>query len=175
MPLFVALCLIFALIVQTESPLQTLMASPAALYGGLTVAIATIIASYFKRLPEALSFDIFASSTLFVWFAYWKPFFVKDSPIFFFYPVYFALVVAFTTLFFISQRHRIDQESRKLMQNFVNSGVVDPWLVMACVLVTLYFENRFIQFPTFVSLLVMRFTLSGCLKPSQPDHSKFSL
>ncbi len=175
MPLFVALCLIFAVIVQTESPLQVALASPAALYVGLGVAIATIIGSVFKRLPEMYSYDIFASSTLFVWFSYWKPFFVKDSPIFFFFPVYFALVVAFAILFFISQRHRIDQESRKLMQNIVNSGVVDPWLVMACVLATLYFENRFIQYPTFMTLLVIRFALSGCLKPTQPENSKFSL
>jgi hypothetical protein len=170
MPIFVALCLILAVLVQIGNPVQALLVSTPVLYGGLIVAITTIAASFFKRIPESISYDIFACSALFIWFSYWKPLFVSDSPIFFFFPVYFALVVAFATLFFIGQRHRIDKESRKLMQGIVNSGVIDPWILMACVLVTLYFENRFIQFPTFMTLLVMRYTLSSCLKPSQADN-----
>lgn len=166
MPLFVILCLIFAFIVQTSSPFEAVLSSVAALYGGLTVAALTIIASFLNRIPEAYAYDFFASSTLFVWFSYWKPFFVKDSPIFFFYPVYFALIVAFTTLFFIGQRHKIDQQSRQLMQRLVNSGVADPWMIMTLVLITLYFENRFIQYPTCTTLLIMRYALYGCLKPN---------
>lgn len=169
MPIFVALCLILAILVQTESQIAMMLVSAPVLYGGLAVATATIVASFFKKIPEMISYDIFASSALFVWFSYWKPLFVKDSPIFFFYPVYFALVVAFVTLFFIGRRDKIDKDSRKLMQGIVSSGVVDPWILMGCVLVTLYFENRFIQFPTFTTLLVMRYTLSSCLKPLHPD------
>jgi hypothetical protein len=154
-----------AVIVQTESPIQTTLVSPIVVYVGLTVAVATIIASYFKRLPESFSYDLFASSILFAWFAYWKPLFVTDSPIFFFFPIYFALVVALVSLFFIGQRHNIDRDSLQQMQAIVDSGVIAPWLVMMCVTVTLYFENRFIQFPTMMTLLAIRYALSGCLKP----------
>jgi hypothetical protein len=164
MPFFVALCLLLAIIVQTGSPLQAILVSPIFIYVGLAIAIAIIIGIFFKRLPEKTGYDLFACSTLFVWFAYWKPLFVTDSPIFFFFPVYFALIVAFADLFFIGQRHKIDPDSRQRMQTIVNSGVIQPWFVMACVLVTLYFENRFIQFPTFMTLLTIRYALSGCLK-----------
>jgi hypothetical protein len=99
------------------------------------------------------------------WFALWKPLFVSDSPIFFFFPVYFALIVAFVSLFFIGQRHKIDHDSLQRMQAIVDSGVIPHWFVMICVTVTLYFENRFIQFPTFMTLLAVRYALSGCLKP----------
>lgn len=165
MPFFVALCLILAVIVQTGSPLQGILVSPVVLYGGLTIAVATIIASFVKRLPEHISFDLFASSILLAWYAYWKPLFVRDSPIFFFFPVYFALIVAFVSLFFIGQRHKIDRDSLQRMQAIVDSGVIEPWFVMICVTVTLYFENRFIQFPTMMTLLTTRYALSGCLKP----------
>ncbi|MEQ1559327.1 MAG: hypothetical protein ABL933_10390 [Methyloglobulus sp.] len=164
MPIFVFLCFALALIVQTASSLQYMIVSDIFIYGGLAIAIATVIGNFFKRLPETLSYDIFASSTLLAWFAYWKPLFVKDSPIFFFFPVYFALMVAFVTLFFIEQRHRIDRDSLKSMQGIVDSSVVDPWLIMTFVLVTLYFEDHFLQFPVMMTLLIMRYTLSGCLK-----------
>lgn len=165
MPVFVALCLVLALIVQTGSPIQFLLVSPVFLYGGLTIAIATIAGSFLKKLPEKISYDLFSSSILFAWFAYWKPLFVADSPIFFFFPIYFALIIAFAALFFIGQRHKIDRDSLQRMQAIVDSGVVEPWLVMACVTVTLYFENRFIQYPVMMTLLTMRYALSGCLYP----------
>ena len=165
MPIFVLLCLALAVIVQTGSPVQTLLLSPIVLYMGLAVAVCTIICSIFKKLPEYLSYDLFSSSILFGWFAYWKPLFVKDSPIFFFFPVYFALIVAFVSLFFVGKSHKIDQDSLNRMQKIVDSGVVEPWFLMICVTVTLYFENRFIQFPTMMTLLTMRYALSACLRP----------
>ena len=165
MPIFVILCLALALIVQTGSAVQKLLVSPVVFYVGLTVAIATIIASIFKKIPELISYDVFASSILLAWFALWKPLFVSDSPIFFFFPVYFALIVAFVSLFFIGQRHKIDADSLQRMQAIVDSGVIPHWFVMICVTITLYFENRFIQFPTFITLLAVRYALTGCLKP----------
>jgi hypothetical protein len=165
MPVFVFLCLALALIVQTENRLQTVLVSDFFIYGGLTIAIATVIASFFKKLPETISFDLFSSSILLTWFAYWKPLFVSDSPIFFFFPVYFALIVAFAALFFIGQRHKIDRDSLNRMQAIVDSGVVQTWVVMSCVVASLYFEDHFLQFPVMMTLLTMRYALSGCLKP----------
>jgi hypothetical protein len=165
MPVFVVLCLVLALIVQTGSPLQAVLVSPVLIYGGLTIAIVAIIGSFCKKLPENISYDLFSSSILLAWFAYWKPLFVKDSPIFFFFPVYFALIIAFVALFFIGQRHKIDRDGLHRMQAIVDSGVVEPWFVMVCVLVTLNFEDHFLQFPVMMTLLTMRYALSGCLKP----------
>ncbi|MEQ1545325.1 hypothetical protein [Methyloglobulus sp.] len=166
MPFFVALCLIFAIIVQTGSPLQSVLLSPVFIYGGLTIAVVTIIGSFFKFVPENIGYDLFSSSILLAWFAYWKPLFVKDSPIFFFFPVYFALIIAFATLFFIGQRNKIDRDSLQRMKSIVDSGAVDPWFIMVCVLITLNFENHFLQFPVMMTLLTMRYVLSGCLKPN---------
>jgi hypothetical protein len=165
MPVFVVLCLVLALIVQTGSQLQIVLISSVVIYVGLAIAIVAIVSSFFKIMPENIGYDLFSSSTLLAWFAYWKPLFVNDSPIFFFFPVYFALIIAFAALFLIGQRHKIDWDSLQRMQAIVDSGVVQPWFVMVCVLVTLYFENRFIQYPVMMTLLTMRYALSGCLKP----------
>ena len=110
-----------------------------------------------------LSYDLFSSGTLMAWLPLWKPLFVKDAPIFFFFPVYFAVITAIATLFFMSQRNKIDQVNLKLMQAIVDSGAADPWMVMIVVLITLYFNNHFLQYPIMMTLLTTRFTLSGCL------------
>jgi hypothetical protein len=165
MPIFIVLCLALALIVQINSPIQTQLVSDSVLYAGLGIGILTIIGSFLNKISEEISYDIFSSSILFAWFAYWKPLFVNDSPIFFFFPVYLALMTAFVSLFFVGQRHKIDKESLQRMQAFVKSGVIPSWLIMLCVMVTLYFENRFIQFPVMMTLLMFRYALSSCLKP----------
>jgi hypothetical protein len=165
MPIFIVLCLALALIVQINSPIQTLLVSDSVFYAGLAIGILTIIGSFLNKISEEISYDIFSSSILFAWFAYWKPLFVIDSPIFFFFPVYFALMTAFVSLFFVGQRHKIDKDSLQRMQTFVESGVIPSWLIMLCVMVTLYFENRFIQFPVMMTLLMFRYALSSCLKP----------
>lgn len=166
MPVFVFLCLALAGIVQLNSSLQTYLVSQWVINVGLALAVAAIIASFLKKIPELMSYDIFSSSVLLVWFAYWKPLFVEDSPIFFFFPVYFAVLIAFIALFFIGQRHQIDRYSLKLMQSIADSGMVQPWVVMLCVLISLYFEDHFLQYPVMMTLLALRYALSGCLKPN---------
>ena len=164
MPVFVILCLLLAVLVQTGSSLQNILVSQIVIYGGLSVAILTIIGNFLKKIPEHISYDLFSSSLFLAWYAYWKPLFVKDSPIFFFFPVYFALITAFVTLFFIGNRQKIDKFSLHILQSIVDSGVAEPWFIMICVVVTLNFENHFLQYPVMMTLLIMRYTLTNCLK-----------
>ncbi len=116
MPLFIVLSLALCFMVQTASSLQSALVTPLLIYIGLAVAIVSIFGNLFKKWPAIIWYDIFSSSTLLVWFAYWKPLFKDDSPIFFFYPLYFALMTAFVSLFFIGQRDKIDDESFRFMQ-----------------------------------------------------------
>jgi hypothetical protein len=164
MPFFIATCLVFAGIAQTNHPIQKYLALPMFIYIGLALAVLVIVLTYFKKIPESLNYDIFNVSILFIWYAYWKPLFVDESPIFFFFPIYFALIIAFASLFFVGQKHKIDAFNLKLMQSIVESGVVEPWFIMLCVLISLYFENHFLQFPIMMTLLTMRYTLTECLK-----------
>jgi hypothetical protein len=165
MPFFVLLCLVLAVIVQINSPALEVLVTPYVIYPGVALALFAIVASLFNKIPETLCYDMAASGILMAWFAYWKPLFVRDSPIFFFFPVYFALLIAFITLFFIGQRHKIDRDSLNMMQAIVDSKMVQPWFIMACVLAALYFEDHFLQYPVMMTLLALRYALTGCLKP----------
>lgn len=164
MPLFIALSLALCFIVQTASSLESVLVTPLLIYIGLAVAIISIFGSLFKKLPTIIWYDIFAGSTLIVWFAYWKPLFKDDSPIFFFYPLYFALMTAFVTLFFIGQRHKIDDESFRFMQFFSKKSILQPWVVMLCVLGSLELQQHFLLYPVMMTLLIMRFALASCLE-----------
>jgi len=164
MPLFIALSLTLCFLVQTASPLQSVLVKPFIIYIGLAVAIVSILGSLFKKLSAIIWYDIFSSSTLLVWFAYWNPLFKDDSPIFFFYPVYFALMTAFVTLFFIGQRHKIDDESFRLMQFLSKKSITEPWVIMICVLGSLVLQQHFMLYPVMMTLLIMRFALASCME-----------
>jgi len=164
MPLFIALSLALCFVVQSASSLQSLLAAPLLIYISLAIAIISIFGSMFKKMSVMIWYDIFSSSTLLVWFAYWKPLFKDDSPVFFFYPLYFAMMTAFVSLFFISQRHKIDHESLRLMQLLSKKSIIQPWVIMICVLGTLELQQHFMLYPTMMTLLIMRFALASCLK-----------
>jgi hypothetical protein len=164
MPLFIALSLALCFMVQTASPLQGLLVSPLMIYIGLAGAIVSILGIYFKKWPAIVWYDLFSASTLVVWFAYWKPLFKDESPVFFFYPLYFALMTAFVSIFFIGQRDKIDDESFRFMLSLSKKPIIQPWLIMLCVLGSLELEQHFMLYPTLMTLLIMRFALAGCLE-----------
>ena len=159
MPLFIALSLAFCLMVQTASALQGALVTPLLIYIGLAVAVIGIFGSLFKKWSSIIWYDIFSSGTMLVWFAYWKPLFKDDSPIFFYYPVYFALMTAFVTLFFIGERRKIDDESFRLMQALAKKSIIQPWVVMLGVLGSLELQQHFMLYPIMMTLLIVRFTL----------------
>ncbi|MCX7107764.1 MAG: hypothetical protein NTV66_09390 [Methylococcales bacterium] len=109
-------------------------------------------------------YDVFSSSALILWLAYWKPLFTDDSPIFFYYPLYFAMMTAFVSLFFISQRDKIDDQSLHFMQNFSKKRFVHPSFMMLFVLISLQFHENFMLYPTLMTLLILRFALEKVLK-----------
>ena len=164
MPLFIALSLALCFMVQSASSLESLLVTPILIYIGLTIAITSIFGSLLRKLSALIWYDIFSSSTLLVWFAYWKPLFKDDSPIFFFYPLYFALITAFVSLFFIGQRDKIDDESFQLMQSLSKKSIIQPWVVMVCVLGSLELQQHFMLYPVMMTLLIVRFTLASCLE-----------
>jgi hypothetical protein len=164
MPLFIVFSLALCFMVQSASSLQNLLVAPLLIYISLGIAIISVFGSVFKKLSVMMWYDIFSGSTLLVWFAYWKPLFKDDSPVFFFYPLYFALMTAFVSLFFTGQRHKIDHESFRLMLLLSKKSVIQPWVLMICVLGSLELQQHYMLYPTMMTLLIMRFALESCLK-----------
>jgi hypothetical protein len=166
MPIFIALSLTLGFLAQTASPLQNLLIAPAFIGVGLALAIISIAGSLFKKLPITIYYDLFASGTLLIWFANWKTLFFKDdSPVFYAYPLYFAFMTAFVSLFFINQRHKMDVENFRQMQALSAKSKLQPWLVMTTTLLSLALPEHYMLYPTIMTLLIFRFALSRCLEP----------
>ncbi|MEQ1527930.1 MAG: hypothetical protein ABL925_01335, partial [Methylococcales bacterium] len=90
--------------------------------------------------------------------------FTDDSPIFFFFPLYFALLTAFVTLFFSAERQRPDQQTKQQMQLIADKSRLKPWLIMLCVLGSLEVQEHYLLYPVLMTLLILRFALSSCLE-----------
>lgn len=164
MPLFISLSLAFSFIVQNASPLQSLLESTAFNYTGITLAICSIAGIVLKKLPAKICYDVFASGALLAWFGLWKPLFNDDSPIFYFYPLYFAFMTAFVSLFFIQRPQVIDYETLRYIKYISRKYKLPPWLVMVGVLMSLALHQHFLLFPIMMTLLIMRFALTSYLE-----------
>ncbi|MSP27892.1 MAG: hypothetical protein EXR80_05515 [Methylococcales bacterium] len=136
------------------------------MYGGLVLALVSSAGMLFKKLTDTIGYDAFSSSTLLLWFAYWKPMpiFTEDSPIFFFFPLYFALMSAFLTLFLSNQGHKIDKESLALMRRFDKERIMPAWSLMLCVLASLPVTQHYQLFPVMMTLLMLRFAFVSCVQ-----------
>lgn len=133
------------------------------IYAALISALAAIVATFLKTFSDTLSYDWFASSSLLLWFAYWKPLFEPQSPIFFFYSLYFAMMTALILLL-STNHHRIDQQTKEYMRYWDKERVMPAWFVMLCVLGSLAAVQHYQLFPVLMTLLTLRFAFSMSLK-----------
>jgi hypothetical protein len=164
MPVFIILSLGLCYLVETANPVQDILTSPVFIYIGLACAVISIIGIFFKAFRENIWYDIFFSGTLLNWFASWKPFFNEQSPMFFFFPLYFALATAFATFILIGRRQSIDRQTNEYMRAFVEKSGMEPWILMIFIIGSLQLQHHFMLFPVLMTLLLVRFTLSGCLQ-----------
>ncbi|MDD1614836.1 MAG: hypothetical protein LUP98_09325, partial [Methylococcaceae bacterium] len=57
-----------------------------------------------------------------------------------------------------------DDESFQLMQSFSKKSIIQPWVVMVCVLGSLELQQHFMLYPVMMTLLIIRFALTSCLE-----------
>ncbi len=164
MPVFIMLSIALSTLVQTGVSLPIALNSSLIITIGVALAVSCIILNYFKKLPQSICYDLFASGTLVAWFVYWKPLFKEDSPIFFFFPLYFALFASFVTLFLSGQRQQFDDQSLQQMQKIADKSRLKPWFVMICVLASLELQEHYLLYPVLMTLLILRFALFSCLE-----------
>ena len=157
---FIFCCLALAYLVQTQSEYLSLISSPISLYIGVSFVVVSAIAALSKRVYFAFVYDGFAIGVLLVWFSYWQQIFNPEAPMFYLFPLYFALVTAAVTLLFLRRDELLDEETLKAMPTF--SGVLNlhPAIIATAVLVSIAIHNQFLLFPTTMTLFIMRFTFS---------------
>ncbi len=83
---------------------------------------------------------------------------------FFFYPLYFSILTALVSLYVINARDKIDKDSLIIMQSLVNKAIIQPWVIMLCLFLSLEAKQNFMLFPTLITLFVIRYSLASYLK-----------
>lgn len=160
MPLFIICSLNISFLVQIDSPYLSQIASPVNLYVGFGFIICSAIAALSKRIHFSYCYDGFATGALLVWFSYWHQLFKNDAPMFYFFPLYFALLTAGVTLLFLRRDDWVNQESLKGMQRFSKMLRFHPGIMAAAVLISLEIHSHFLLFPVAMTLFIMRYTFT---------------
>ncbi|EIC30820.1 MULTISPECIES: hypothetical protein [Methylomicrobium] len=169
---FILLSLALGYFVQTSNPLLSQLVSPLALYLGIGGALLAVSGMLFRKRHFTVWYDLFASSVLLAWFAYWKTQFQDDSPMFFFFPVYFAAMTAFISLAFIGPCERLDNETVGYMRRLVGHKALQPWAIMLGTLGSLELLDHYLVFPIAVTLLLLRFALDCCVERNSRKGGK---
>lgn len=132
---------------------------------GGVVAGLFLLAGYFKRLPSGIWHDGFACCALWTWYGYWEPQFSEGSPMFYVFPIYFALLCGVMWLTFINRAERFDLASRdslRYLQTYL--ARFDTYWLAAAVMVSLAFPEHYLTYPILMTFLVVRATFQRCLE-----------
>ena len=162
---FIFLSLYLGFLLKQESFIHNLLSSDFSLYTGIALLLVNFMASCFKfnKIPFKLRYDLFGVGSLLVWISYWPPFFRFGSPMFQYFPMYFAFITALFSVVFITARENMDPDAVTLMQWLSDSGRFNPIIIMIAVMISLALPQYFLLFPVTITLLVMRFALASCL------------
>lgn len=161
---FILCSFLLAVLVQNQNEFLPLLATPAALGVGLTVMALSLLAGYLKKIPTVIWHDGFASSCLLVWYAYWQPQFNDDAPMFFFFPLYFALLTSIVTITLINKSEYFDRESIEHLRYLEKNTRFNTGAMVAFVLISLLITRHYAFYPIAMTFFVIRHTMIACLE-----------
>lgn len=170
MIVFVICCLLLALLVQNQNQLLPLLASPVALSIGLVIMAISLLAGYFKKVTTVIWHDGFLTSCLLVWYAYWSDQFNDEAPMFFFFPLYFALLTSVVTLSLINKSQYFDQESIDQLRHLEKSTRLNISVLVAFVLIGLLITDHYAVYPIAMTFFIVRHTMIICLEIVDKKH-----
>lgn len=166
MPIFILFSLSIGYLVHHSNPLISYVLEPTLCYAGAALSLISGTGVLLKKPATINWYDIFASSSLLLWFNLWHRLFNADSPMFHLFPFYLALVAGAVSVFFISQGHRIDAQTREYMQTIAKTSKLQSAIVMGLVIASLFMTEHYLTFPIAMTLLMLKFAFDECLKQS---------
>lgn len=161
---FILCSLTLAVLVQNQNEFLQLLATPVALGVGLTVMAASLLAGYLKKVPTVTWHDGFATSCLLVWYAYWQPQFNDNAPMFFFFPLYYALLTSIVTLTLINKSEYFDHESIVHLRYLEKNTRFNIGVLVGFVLISLLITRHYTLYPIAMTLFIIRHTMTVCLE-----------
>ncbi len=164
MPLFITFSLTLSYLAHSQSPYQDLFTSEITLYLGIACIAISLSGALIKIFSSNIWYDLFATGTLLTWFAYWHPLFKNDTPMFFLFPFFYAFLTILFYILLTSKKDRFDQESIEHMQYFSKKGQFHPGLIVTAILISLLLTNHYLLYPVLMSIFIVRYTMTSCLK-----------
>jgi hypothetical protein len=160
MPFFISLDLALSFFIQTHSRFMVFFLSEWCNYLGIALMGFSSLALLARKLSLSLRFDLFCCGSILTWISTWPPFFNEDSPVIFFYPVYFCLLTVFVMAAFIQQAITIDEFTLHFLVKFNNAKIFNSWILMGIVIFALNYIDNYLFYPTTMSVLIAKFAFS---------------
>ena len=167
MPKFIVLCLVLGVLVKLQSPYQEWFKTVQMYYLGIGCILIAGTAWLSKKIKFIAPFDWFAVGALLIWFYRWHQFYRDDAPMFYLFPLFFAIVTALVTAILVNQRDQFDQESIEYFQYFSNLIILNTGFIASCVLLSLFLTDHFMLYPVAMMVYLLRFVLTSCLENHQ--------
>jgi hypothetical protein len=161
---FILASLSLAALVQYPTPFLLMLSTPVALGIGLTLMASSLLLGYLKKTPTVIWHDVFATSCLLVWYAYWKPQFNDEAPMFFFFPLYYALLTSIVTLTLINKSQDFDQESIDQLRYLEKINRFNMATIVGFVLISLLITRHYGLYPIAMTFFILRHAMIACLE-----------
>jgi len=161
---FILCSILLAALVQYQSEFLQLLVTPVALGISLALMAVSLLAGYLKKIPTVMWHDGFAISSLFIWYAYWVPQFDDDAPMFFFFPLYYALLTSIVTITFINKSEDFDQETIRQLRYLEKINRISVSAIVVFVLISLLITRHYTLYPIAMTLFITRHTMIACLE-----------
>ena len=120
----------------------------------------SVLAMFTYKFSLAQRYDLFCCGSVLTWISTWPPFFNEDSPVIFFYPVYFCFITVFVMVGFIQQASKIDAMTLRFLVKFNNAKVFNAGVLMGVVIFALNYIDHYLFYPTTMSVLIAKYAFS---------------
>lgn len=164
MPLFILASLSIGYLVHHSNPLVNYLLSPELTNAGYLLLAISGVGVLLNKPVMVNWYDLFACSSLLIWFNDWHRSFKAESPMFQYYPFYLAIVAGCVSVFFIGRRHGIDAQTLTYMQTLSQAGKLHALIAMALVVAGLQMTEHYLVYPVAMTLLLFKFAFDECLK-----------
>lgn len=162
---FIIACVILATLVSNhQQEYLDLLATPAGLATGIVLMIGSLAAASFKKVSSLSWHDGFATSSLLIWYAYWQTQFDPSAPMFFWYPVYFALLTAVLTMSLINKAHYFDVESVLYLRQLEKLSRFSLGWLIGLVLAGILITRHYALYAMAMTFFIVRHTMVVCLE-----------
>jgi len=161
---FILCSLALAALVQNQNQFLPLLATPVALGIGLTIMAVSLLLGYLKKVSTVTWHDGFATGCLLIWYAYWEPQFNGDAPMFFFFPLYYALLTSIVTLTLINKSEYFDLESVIHLSYLEKNTRFNTGVLVGLVLLSLLITRHYALYPIAMTFFIIRHTMVACLE-----------